>query len=522
MRLRLAYACLVATVPSLGHTQSADDFRLPSEATVKAIERLDVSKESLWNPDASKYTTFELEPSLNPVLGEDAEPPTIIAPNSVLIQVHPDLSEQGLKTLLEEKDLTVIGKYPEIGTIKVLPGGWTWSSQGGPIVSGADQKPNPIELRSVFSTLRSLEADPRVMNAAPDTILGIQEEQFSNIMSPDVVEDPLLGTNVEHIDWGVSDIEADKLWPLPGAGDAVKIGVLDAGFARHDDLAYFGFDPDVSRADWRSENHGNHVAGIACARHDNAGIRGVLRSCMVRAKKGGFAFAPEEGGRDDNFLTAFSDIVVALYDFVRDEPDVTTFNVSLGYNWRMILKDNEEKSVNHPIYVQERQLVERQGRIIVQMLQYAEKNDKLIFSAAGNDSTSETVEPAKFASPFNWGAAKARELRLSTAGIVVEAHDTERKRAAFSNGGGDISCPGIDVLSTIAFDAQKNPSQNAYGRMSGTSMASPYCAAGLQLFRMVRPQLTSTEAFKCLVTMADRTDSGTPMLKLTNALAACP
>jgi hypothetical protein len=61
-----------------------------------------------------------------------------------------------------------------------------------------------------------------------------------------------------------------------------------------------------------------------------------------------------------------------------------------------------------------------------------------------------------------------------------------------------------------------------YGTMSGTSMASTYCASVLVLLGLVRPGCTGVELVDCMVASSDKTDVGTPMLKLTQAIGKCP
>lgn len=107
-------------------------------------------------------------------------------------------------------------------------------------------------------------------------------------------------------------------------------------------------------------------------------------------------------------------------------------------------------------------------------------------------------------------------------GFIVEAHDSSGNRANFSNTDGHISCPGVNVVSALAFDARKQPSKTSYGSMSGTSMAAPYCAAGHSLLSLVRPSYSSVELAECMKQSTDLTNAGTPMLKLSQALVTCP
>jgi len=58
--------------------------------------------------------------------------------------------------------------------------------------------------------------------------------------------------------------------------------------------------------------------------------------------------------------------------------------------------------------------------------------------------------------------------------------------------------------------------------MSGTSMASPHCAAAHVLFRLVRPNYTGVEAANCMMRAGEVGADGIPRLKLARSLAACP
>ena len=159
---------------------------------------------------------------------------------------------------------------------------------------------------------------------------------------------------------------------------------------------------------------------------------------------------------------------------------------------------------------------------LVTLLAKAEQQGKVIFSAAGNDSEgSDPPISAKYASPFNWAAMTARAQGHSRSGVIVAAHDRTGARASFSNSGADLSCPGVDVTSTLAFDERKQPSSQSYGTMSGTSMASPYCAAGHLLFSLVRRGYTGADSVRCMIESGVRSSDGTPMLRLDRALEKC-
>lgn len=90
----------------------------------------------------------------------------------------------------------------------------------------------------------------------------------------------------------------------------------------------------------------------------------------------------------------------------------------------------------------------------------------VLVAAAGNDNTSTQSYPAAY-----------------TNVVAVGATDNQDARAYFSNYGSswvDVAAPGVGILSTV-IDDPSTTAVEAYGRKSGTSMASPHVAgeAGL-------------------------------------------
>ena len=497
---------------------------LPSQATKNAIMAL---------PDVAKSQSGALKPDYRELkVNLDRVPPTnlgkftfdnegnasvpFVAPNSMILQFEPDVSESAIQDFLKGRNLEVVRTFPKIGAIQVKTDlSRYFHAQLG------DNDANQILLRGLVRAIEDFQSDPRVRSATPDLLLrdqnqhGSSDMQITNILTPSdvVLSNPANPT--EKTDWGIADIEADQLWDMPGARDGVLFGVMDVGFARHEDLTFLEFPPDID-----VDNHGNHVAAIACGRHDNdRGVRGVLPNCFVRARSGDVFFDSDEGGPVLDFIVLFSQVLATLERFVDAQDDIHTFNVSLGYNWRSNFGINPDL----PESALWRTLVASQGAILVSLLELADQNGKVIFSAAGNDSSGlATPIGAKFASPFNWAAVTAREAGLAQNGVIVEAHDASGRLAGFSNTGGNISCPGVNIFSAVAFDAKGQPSDSAYGKMSGTSMASPYCAAGHLLFRLVRPGYSGVEAVDCMRQSSDLSSSDTPMLRLKKAIGVCP
>lgn len=492
---------------------------LPSAMTKSAIEQLNTDRFITWEPskdparevvvDQKKLDNVGREKITSGASGINGSQPFIV-PNSVIIQFKPEVTQAEIKMYLDENKYNVIQTFPSIGAVQIQV---DLSPFFKPSLS--DNDPNSALLRGVATAAAAFKMDERVQYAAPDVALTSKSApEIENVLSPTDIFTVSTATP-EIADWGIADIEADQLWSMAGADNGAIFGVMDVGFGRHEDIIFIG-----PNQNGEADNHGNHVAAIGCAKHNNRGVRGVLPNCFVRARSADVFFQAAQGNPQLRFLTFFSQILTTLDKFVREQDDIKTFNVSLGYNWRSNFGINPDL----PESQQWRQLVEMQGPLLVALLEAADKRGKVIFSAAGNDSTGlDTPISAKYASPFNWAAITAREQGIAQNGVIVAAHDPNGNRASFSNKDADISCPGTNVTSALAFDENGDPSNSVYGTMSGTSMASPYCAAGHVLFQLVRAEgYNAVEAVQCMLASNEATNDGVPMLKLTQALSACP
>ncbi|MEQ8286554.1 S8 family serine peptidase [Thalassospira sp.] len=471
---------------------------LPSYQTQKAIEQLQpasVPEEIFFENDLSIANGFVS------VVPQEEQ-----TKYSMLILFRPEATAEEIRGVIEEKDFDVIRSFPEIGIVQIHS-----SFENFP----KPNSENPTKLERwkwISSIARELMNDTRIRSAAPDILLY---DQGPDIVIPNSVFVSTKDKATEILDWGVRDIQADRVWELPGARDGVLFGVVDTGFSRHEDLTFFGYPKEIGVAD-----HGTHVAGIACASHRNkVGVRGVLPKCFVRALVAEKEVENRGSTPLKRYMTSFTEVIDQLSKFVTKNDDVQTFNVSLGFNLQRNFGINPEAFENSDI----RDDIAMLGAMVKPILEKAANEDKVIFSAAGNDSNG-LAKPisAEFGSPFNSAAYDMRKNDGIANGVVVEAHDKMGRRGGFSNIGGHISCPGVDIVSTVAFDENRVRSEHAYGRLSGTSSATPYCAGGFQLFRLVRPSYSAVEAISCITQTETKSSSGTPMLRLLAALENCP
>ncbi len=269
-----------------------------------------------------------------------------------------------------------------------------------------------------------------------------------------------------------SGVDAPLAWEYSTGSREVVIAILDSGLDyTHPDLLpniwvnpheiagngvdddqngyiddVHGIDAAAGSGDPQSSDaHGTHVAGIIGAVGNNGiGVSGVSWSVSLLAIKA----SDEEG-----FFSTF-DIAKGL-DYVR------RLKVERGAR---IVAVNASFGGFSPSDVEFR---------AIERLRLA---GILFVAAAGNESANIDRNPVFPAS-----------YQLDNI-ISVLATDERGARANFSNYGflnADIAAPGTRILSTLPF--------GSYGRLDGTSMATPMVAGALALGAAVRPDLSGEE-----------------------------
>lgn len=424
--------------------------------------------------------------------------------NEIVLLLEPTIDQSDLSRLLTDYSLEVISTIPQIGVI---------------VVSVADEKldaekteftsPEELANSETNSLIAQLQGDDRIVSATPNSILSSFSIR-SAIVATGVP--PSAGQSSEIVDWGMRDTKIHESWNK--TINPIDVGAIDVGFSRHTDLPLRrALNQTVS-----ADDHGTHVAGIMCAKHNGVAVKGAIKNCTVHYATGSSVLAkvsPVEWGNDEvsqfvAWSAVFSEFVGTVLDFMEENPDVKTINLSLGYNWMPNFGEDPRNNINL------RNLVRGNARIFMSMLTYAVERDIILVSAAGNDSTnlSQPLD-AEWASPFN-GGSKLMERKFGwTNGIVVEAHDIFGKRADFSNTGGHISCPGVDVISTI-----DSPPKNI-GMMSGTSMAAPYCTSGLAVLRQRYPNYSLRRIIRCAIDNPTKIENRVPKFDLSQAIQRC-
>lgn len=422
--------------------------------------------------------------------GPEATPATDAVPAvkkaSYVIQLKPETNSDAARQLTQKYGLKVL---PDDGLSKI----------GVIVVEVAGPSPGTDQPKSMAASLddkllADLKAEPIVREVTPNTVL-----------TPNVLPPSTQGKGADRSgktyfwDWRIGsgtpgDAKTDGNWGMkycrfPTAwtivdrrrhaepsSPKITVGVLDVGFAKHEDLAF-----DILNITANTpQNHGNHVSGIIGGVFgNNLGISGGAPNANILALTTQELVVFEGPDNEERWGAAFSETLGSLIRLISEHPEIRVVNLSLGYNWVPnfgVDPANSEKLRNR---------VREQGVIVRAVADFVAKNGTLIVSAAGNDSdaTGALNVKALWASPFNWAALSQEERGPAPNMLVVEAIDRFGKRANFSNVGGHVSAPGVEILSAGA----GGPAD--YMVMNGTSMAAPLVSALAALMFEYDPSL---------------------------------
>ncbi|MGA4718515.1 S8 family serine peptidase [Fictibacillus nanhaiensis] len=239
------------------------------------------------------------------------------------------------------------------------------------------------------------------------------------------------------IRWSVKKVNGAQTLEKGLTGKGIKVAVLDTGISiDHEDLKVAGGISTVEdHKSYDDDNgHGTHVAGIIGAQNNGIGALGVAPDSELYAVK----VLNSEGFGGEGEIAA-------------------------GIKWAI---DNKMDIINMSLSSP------RYSKVIENYINIAADKGIIVVAAAGNSGTPDglqnTIEyPAKLEKT-----------------IAVGAIDKFDKRGYFSSSGKelDVVAPGVDVYSTFWQDGK-----NSYMVESGTSMAAPYVAGTLAVYKQKNP-----------------------------------
>lgn len=419
----------------------------------------------------------------------------VAKPNSYVIQLAPDASADDIDALLAKYGLTVTKMIAPLGvlTVELDPSAAQREAARAapePAVQDSTAKLQSILEPPLIKELRDEKiVDAAFVNSVMEArhlpgpggaSINVDNEVFAWRWSAGDGEDG---------NWGLKQMRVPPVWTVlkrHRAGDPEakrpKVGIIDGGFASNPAVPFAAMEnvrPLATHTAGCGTHHGMHVAGIIGAKQtDRPGIDGIIPDARIDAIAIDDAIVGDSGvvGVDSGWQVhalLFDDVLARTLDYVYAdllEPDnLRVINISLGYNF---VASNLLGDV-HPKDVPGLGLHVMHQANLIRLMASRVQEHVLFVVAAGNDSDGrEDPIEAKWASPFAWAATqKSAAGDMPTNIVVVEAVDRDGFRADFSNTGGHVSAPGVDIMSTL--DANRLP----FGVCSGTSQAAPHVAA---------------------------------------------
>ena len=283
-----------------------------------------------------------------------------------------------------------------------------------------------------------------------------------------VEQDQKIHGFVQQIPKGINRIDADLSYTRSGSGVGsinADIAIIDSGiFYNHPDLNVYirkDFTGTSSLANDGS-GHGTHVAGIAAAKDNSAGVVGVAPGARLWNLK----------ILDSNNSGSISNLIKALDFVTANAKEIEVANLSLGCQC-------SSQALNTAIS----NTVKAGVTIVAAAGNYGK--DVSSFSPPNNPNV-----VAVSAIVDNDGKCGAKGL-----GTGYGGDDTF---TSFSNYGRgiDMAAPGVSIFSTYK--------SNSYATLTGTSMASPHVAGAIALYKASHPSATYSDIINAVKNMGTK------------------
>lgn len=437
--------------------------------------------------EAATESTSPRSGEVGIVVAQTEQQEMVVNRRVIVIQLKPKTIEAEIDKLVLKYNLNVVDVVPSLGALYVeVPEEELPEDQAiAPQVRGVRTLLEP-------SIVVRLRQEPAVNAAFVQSTVApkaIPPRSDTQVTSKDgVLKWNWLVDTTNDGNWGLKSMHMPQVWTIlsrerkaRGANSPASIAVLDNGFGKNPQIVYQNvkgtLPADIIPADC-TRSHGTHVAGIISARRTNdGGIDGIVPKARLDAipisRNLMLETSMEGAERPQLHLSYFADVIRDLGEYFDDYPlqpdERRVVNVSLAYNWGWVRRISSADPTTD-------QSVRNQVQQHANFIQYLvdRVSDQVLFvAAAGNDSEG-AAEPldAKLATPFGFAALhETAYFKPSRNIIIVEAHGRDHRRASFSNVGGHVSAPGVDIMSTLASDTKP------YGACSGTSQAAPHVTA---------------------------------------------
>ncbi len=341
--------------------------------------------------------------------------------------------------------------------------------------------PAPMTHPQLTALCDDIAASPLILSASPEVMESVDADSVH--IPDDALWQPDSEWDEEHpggSNWNAEVLRAPSAWNclLNSSHVPVCVGVIDSMFdPTHEDLTgrfirVWNNDPAPTGS------HGTHVCGVIGAVMDNGlGIAGILPDAQLYAYSiQGAATDPNVSDPDKTFINEYQ-YKYALANMIL--AGCRVINVSMGASTPGGCAWQDEMDAF---------LTRLRNRGL----------DFLIVQSAGNKN----IDAASNGIFVNCTENRDRIIVVTAAGREDSApYCSVRDSSNFGNRV-DLAAPGENILSCFP--------GNAYGVLSGTSMAAPHAAAVAALCFSINPSLTGEQVKDILLRSASVSLSHTP------------
>ena len=303
--------------------------------------------------------------------------------------------------------------------------------------------------------------------------------------------------------WGYERIRVPQMWNLNGGAEVASralraepwVAIIDgSAIYDHPDLRLTAgpYSAPTTRphtADTAAANdHATHVGGTIAATFINReGIEGINPFANLMHQ-------PATPTSSDYGLTT----LMVLDDRIR------VVNLSGGISWK-------SGTINPNTSATKQQEVTAAGGELAHVLAVRRASGNpvpIIVASAGNDSNHPNLDGALIEARWNSPMANAALVHGDPGILVVEAVGRDGSgtiaRAAFSNAGGQVSAPGVAIVSTGA--------TQPYLPKKGTSMAAPHVTGVASYLLALRPEATNEQVIRAILDTAEPVAGAAPLI----------
>lgn len=443
----------------------------------------------------------------------------VAKPNSYVIQLKPSASDRDIEELLKKYNLTITKMIAPLGVITVEIA--EPAAERALMPEAAPETKDPKEqLQEILEPplIKDLRKEGAVDGAFVNTTMGTKRlpsvKGASITAGGDTYSWRWHPGDGQDGNWGLKAIRMPPVWNVldryrkanPDA-KRPKIGIIDGGFVENPAVPFasmLGVKPVIYHSASCGTHHGMHVAGIIGAKQTGEpGTDGMIPDARIDAIAVENRIVGDAGhlGIDEGWevhALLFDDVLAKTLDYVYanliQQDNLRVVNISLGYNFvasNLLGDASPEEVPGLALHVM------HQANLI--RLMASRVQDYVLFVvAAGNDSEGR-ADPisAKWASPFAWAGTQTSSAGETPSNIlVVEAVGRDGLRAGFSNKGGHVAAPGVNIMSTLA------TGRDALGICSGTSQAAPHVAGLAAILFELDPARTPGEVANIIKTSA--------------------